>query len=185
MDAQTKELQTALGNSVTWVFASALDINPYQGPVWILDPPVARRRLGSALTSDRTWADTTMAYLDFLVLTQGPFDGMVGYSQGGAMTVLYAAQRPLSFIVTFCGYLTTTHTGLLDIVTENSPFATPAFFFAGGDDPTMSPNTVKQAQSHFNNSIFSVGEGVGHAVPTTGLSFDAAVAFILGHVAGR
>ena len=185
MDTDTAALQMALGSSVAWVFADASAITPYQGNVWIRDPET-RRRLGSGSTSDPAWADATMNYLDGLVAAQGPFDGMVGYSQGGAMTVLYAAQRPsyLSFILTFCGFLTDNHYGLRGLVTANSPYTMPAFFYAGSADTISTPAMVQAAKSHFTGSVYSE-DGGGHAVPTSGPSFDAAVSFIQGQTAGR
>ena len=88
-----------------YVFASA----PYAGNLWIRDAPGGK----SGGTSDPNWAAQSFSYLDNIVASQGPFDAIMGYSQGAAMTILYLSQRASSFrfAVTFCGGIPTVHRG--------------------------------------------------------------------------
>jgi predicted esterase len=91
------------------------------GNIWIRDPPGGK---GSA-TTDPGFADDSLALLDDVVASEGPFYGILGYSQGSAFVPIYIAHAPLgTFKVAFmfCGYLTTTHLGLLDTVNAASPF---------------------------------------------------------------
>jgi predicted esterase len=92
-------LEAALGPGHTFVYAAG----PYPVDLWIRDPPGGK----AVATIDPNWAAASFAVLDNLVSTQGPFDGIVGYSQGGAMTVTYLSQASalgtFRFAVTFCG----------------------------------------------------------------------------------
>ena len=99
------------GSNVEFVFAAA----PYAGRLWVPDPPGGK----SNPTTSPDFADESIDLLNELVSSQGPFDGLLGFSQGGAMTVTYLAQPPVAtfrFALIFCGYLMTTHLGLIDTI---------------------------------------------------------------------
>ena len=97
-EGDLSSLTAALGAGHTFVYASAPT-----GNVWYADPPGGK---GQA-TTDPNWASAAFAVLDGLVSSQGPFDGIIGYSQGAAMTILYlsthSAMSTFRFAVTFCG----------------------------------------------------------------------------------
>jgi hypothetical protein len=71
--------------------------------LWYGDPPGGKGQP----TTDANWASAAFATLDGLVSSQGPFDGIVGYSQGAAMTIVYLSTHSVlstfRFAVTFCG----------------------------------------------------------------------------------
>ena len=103
IQAGTAALRSALPSSVSWVFAQS----PYAGGLWVPDPPGGK----SQPTTNRDVADESVTYLDNLLATQGPFDGLLGYSQGSMMTTYYLARKApgtFRFGLMFCGNATST-----------------------------------------------------------------------------
>ena len=80
-------LQQALSPRYTLVFANA----PEVGGLWIRDPPNGK----AVATTDANWAAASVTYLDGLVRSQGPFYGILGYSQGAAMSIYYLSRAAL------------------------------------------------------------------------------------------
>merc|ERR1719361_794090 len=75
----------------------------YDG-LWILDPPGGK----GEPTTDPHFADASLQSLDEIVASDGPFYGILGYSQGAAFVPVYLAHAPGTFdiAIMFCGYLT-------------------------------------------------------------------------------
>lgn len=163
-------LQTALGSNIYFVYASA----PHSSGVWYLDPPNGKNNP----TTDPNWASQSFSVLDNIVSTQGPFDGILGYSQGSAMSYLYLSAYPNSFrfIVTFCGFLPTTHIGLNNRITTAS-FAIPSLFYYGTNDTIISNIQTTNAAAHFPNPVI-ISDSGNHTPPTSGAAFTAVVNFI-------
>ena len=63
-------------NNYQFVFADS----PISGGVWWADPPGGK----GEPTTDPEHANISISYLDQIVKEQGPFYGIIGYSQGGA-----------------------------------------------------------------------------------------------------
>jgi len=145
-----------------FVFVSA----PYNG-LWIRDPPGGK---GQA-TTDPDWASASIAVLDDAVATQGPFAGILGYSQGSAFIPIYLAHAPagtFQFALMFCGYLTTTHTGLLNRVRAASPFGDiPALVWMGSQDYIISNAMTRGQAAKFTSPRIVTSRRGGHSVPTT------------------
>ena len=80
-------LASSLSSSFEFVFASA----PYTGNVWFRDVPGGK----SGTTTDPNWAADSVAVLDQIRQTQGPFAGILGYSQGTAITSFYLSRVPV------------------------------------------------------------------------------------------
>ena len=167
----TSGLRAALGSGHTFFFATA----PEAGGRWIRDPPGGK----SQPTTDPNWAQSSFTYLNDIVATQGPFDGLIGYSQGGAMTVLYLSQAQASFrfAVTFCGYVPTTHTGLVGRINAASPMSIPAAFYYGTSDWVISNAMTLAAAAHFSTTTM-ISDGGGHSIPQSGSALTATVSFI-------
>ena len=123
-----------------FVFAST----PENNNVWIRDPPGGKGQP----TTDRDWADASIAYLDQIVEDQGPFHAILGYSQGAAMIPVYLANTENTFdkVLMYNGYLPTTHEGLMDTVDEAAPFSTPAMVFSGENDDAFKDMSPALAQ---------------------------------------
>ncbi|MDB4448727.1 serine hydrolase family protein, partial [Akkermansiaceae bacterium] len=128
-DSGITDLKNALGNGYEFVFAQAKD-----GGLWMRDPPGGKSRP----TTDPDWASKSINILNEIVAAQGPFYGILGYSQGAAFIPVYLAQiseGTFQIAVMFGGYLPTTHQGLSSKIKTESPFKNiPALVWIGGQD---------------------------------------------------
>ena len=172
MESAISSIRNALGPDITYVHATT----PESNGLWFQDPPNGKDQP----TTDPNWANNAIVYLDNLVLNNGPFDGIMGYSQGSAMTILYTSMYPESFrfVVTFCGYLPETHLGLMNIIT-GSVLDIPSLFYMSTLDNIISNQQTERAREVFLNSnrIIDVDVG-GHIPPYSGSSLESVVQFI-------
>lgn len=155
-----------------FVFASS----PESGNVWIRDPPGGK----GEPTTDPDWADTSIAYLDQVVQEQGPFYGLIGYSQGAAMIPVYLANTNNVFnrVMLYNGYLPTTHEGLMDTVDLVAPFSVPAMVFSGENDEYFKDLSPALAQK-FTASVDLHSPTAGHHLPYQSDSkYDEIITFI-------
>ena len=137
-------LQNSLGSGYEFVFPSG----PYSGGLWIAGPPGGK----DTPTTDPDWAEDSINLLDEYVQEQGPFFGILGYSQGSAFAPVYlstVAAGTFQVALLFCGYLPTTHLGLLGLINDEAPFGDiPALVWAGSNDWIISNDlTVEQVVS--------------------------------------
>ena len=100
--------------------------------VWIQDPPGGK---GNP-TTEPDWADESIAYIDNLVSQEGPFFGILGYSQGAAFIPVYLANTSNTFNIAVMsnGYLPTTHQGLMNTINSVAPFEIKSLIFSGEND---------------------------------------------------
>ena len=161
MDAATSDLQAALpSNEFEFFFPSA----PYSG-VWVPDPPGGK----DEPTTSVNVANQSLELLDNIVAANGPFWGIMGYSQGSAFATVYTAYAPsgtFNATILFCGYLTETHLGLLDLVNAATPFGDiPALVWMGTRDSTITNlQTTAQSEKYTNPTVIRETGG-GHFVP--------------------
>jgi len=149
--------------------------------LWIRDPPGGK----GEPTTDPDWAAESVDALDQLVEEEGPFVGILGYSQGAAFVPVYLAHAPagtFQMAMMFCGYLTTTHEGLLSTVYEASPFDDiPALVWIGDEDIIISSAMSLELAEEFTSPTISTSATGGHAVPEMSDStFSDVVAFVTG-----
>lgn len=174
-ESSMQALRSALGQRVSFVFASS----PYPGNLWIRGPPGGK---GTPTTS-ADWAADSFATLDNLISSQGPFDGILGFSQGGAMVVTYlssaSARASFRFAVIFCGYVPSTHKGLEAQINAAAPISTPTAVYYGTGDPIISNAMTLAAADKFSSSTI-VSDGGGHAPPSSGAALAAIVDFVNG-----
>ena len=87
-------------------------------------------------TIDTEQAAESIIYLTKFINENGPFDCILGFSQGAAMALVYISQQVHNFnkIILFNGYLPTTHYGLMSIIESNSPYDLEALIFKGQND---------------------------------------------------
>ena len=135
------------------------------GSLWIPDPPGGK----GEPTTDPGIANVSVQNLNTLVEEQGPFFGILGYSQGAAMTTVYLSEVAVGTFqvaITFCGYLTTTHLGLLDRVNAQSPFGNiPHLVWMGAQDFTISNSMTNDMAAVFTDPTVIVSTNAGHAPP--------------------
>ena len=97
----------------------------YDGHLWIPDPPNGK----GEPTTDPDIASLSVNALEAVVANQGPFYGILGYSQGGAFVTTFLSQTSsatFEVALIFCGYLPTTHLGLVSRIDAAAPFEMPS-----------------------------------------------------------
>jgi predicted esterase len=153
--------------------------------LWIDDPPGGK----GDPTTDPNWADASIQALDN-VRAQGAisFYGILGYSQGAAFVPVYLSRVPagtFQIAITFCGYLTTTHLGILGTVEERSPFDDiPHMVWMGGQDYIISNEMTMEMSEKFTNPEIVTSANSGHVVPgSSDPTFDEVVGWIRGGAA--
>ena len=159
-----QDLVAALGGTAEVVFVSS----PEPNGVWIRDPPGGK----DEPTTDPAWADDTFAFLDQVVADQGPFAGIMGYSQGAAIIPAYLewitasqANYSFDFVAMFNGYLETLHQGVMDRINGAAPFPTPALVFIGDNDFAFAPLGPALA-AVFADPVVVRSSVAGHELPT-------------------
>lgn len=175
-------LRSQLSSQFEFVYAQT----PEAGDVWIRDAPGGK----SAGTTDANWAATSLAYLDSFVAANGPFAGILGYSQGSAFATYYVSQRqsaqssPFLFTMLFCGYLPTVHAGLTSAIDAASPFHDiPALVFMGANDFVIT-NALTTAQAgKYTSPTVITSPSEGHDLPAAGSSELAQVVTWAGNYA--
>lgn len=157
-DSGITDLRNALGNGYEFVFAQAQDDG-----LWMRDPPGGK----SKPTTDPDWASKSISILNKIVADQGPFYGILGYSQGAAFIPVYLAQIPegtFQIAIMFGGYLPTTHQGLISRIKTESPFENiPALVWMGGQDWIANENLA----SPFDKPTVLRSSEAGHIIPSS------------------
>lgn len=155
-DPGITDLRNALGDDYEFVFAQAQN-----NGLWMRDPPRGK----SNPTTDPEWASKSVGILNKIVAEQGPFYGILGYSQGAAFIPVYLAQIPedtFQIAVMFGGYLPTTHQGLISRIKTKSPFKNiTALVWMGGQDWIANKNLA----SPFIKPTVLRSSKAGHAIP--------------------
>mmetsp|Transcript_115829 Transcript_115829/g.236793 ORF Transcript_115829/g.236793 Transcript_115829/m.236793 type:complete len:369 (+) Transcript_115829:62-1168(+) len=146
--------------------------------LWIPDPPSK-----DDPTISPNIADASLENLNAIVEEEGPFYGILGYSQGGAFVPVYLANTPVGTFeraMIFCGYLTETHLGLLETVNNQSPFGgIQSLIWIGERDYVISPSFSEDLIPKFTSPMVITSQTGGHFVPgTSDSTFDQVVAFI-------
>jgi predicted esterase len=137
------------------------------GRLWVPDPPGGKN--GGATTS-LTIDSQSYNLLDSTVQQSGPFAGILGYSQGAMYVSAYLAHAPANtfqFAVMFCGYLPTTHLGLLSRINAAAPFTLPAYIFMGVNDQTIRNGMTQQSVTKYANRTVVVSSAAAHNPPAS------------------
>ena len=156
---------------VEFVFANAPSNN-----VWIQDPPNGK----GDPTTDPDWADDSIVYLDNLVSQEGPFFGILGYSQGAAFIPVYLANTSNTFNIAVMnnGYLPITHQGLIGTINSGAPLQTKSVIFSGENDFGFK-DLAQDLADTFNNSLNIRSSVSGHHLPfESDPAFDLILDFI-------
>ena len=152
-----KAIKGALGSNYELVFAQA----PHGG-LWMRDPPEGK----SKPTADPDWASQSISILNSIVEAQGPFYGILGYSQGAAVIPVYLSRIPdgtFQMAVMFGGYLPTTHQGLITNIKAEAPFGNiRVLVWIGAKDWIANENLA----TPFNNPTIIRDSKAGHVVPS-------------------
>ena len=151
------------GAGYEFVFLTA----PYsRRALWIRDPPGSK----SNPTTDPSWDQSSISALDAVVAAQGPFYGLLGYSQGTAMAIAYLAHAPANtfdVLLVFCAYIPSTHHGITNRINNAAPFALPSLIFMGQTDYVITNSMTNAYASKFVNPTRSTSSIAGHHIPAT------------------
>ena len=128
---------------------------PESDGVWIRDAPGGKEEG----TTDPDWANQSISYLDSYIVENGPFNAILGYSQGAAMSIIYLAHSDIVFdkVILMNGYLETAHQGLMDTIVDKSPFSESALIFEGENDEWFGYGSAEVADI-FSNSTHLIGD---------------------------
>lgn len=157
----TSHIQQSM-SQYEFVFVDAAEA----GGLWVLDPPGGK----DAPTTDPAVDLASYTLLDGVLQTQGPFVGIMGYSQGSMYSIAYMAHAPpgtFQFAVLFCGYLPETHLGIMSRINQATPFSVPAFVFMGANDATITNNQTHAQAAVFTNATVVVSATTAHTPPAS------------------
>jgi hypothetical protein len=111
--------------------------------------------------------DITLKYIDHMFKTQGPFDGIFGFSQGGALAGILAAMQPFGnvafkFVMCISGFASraSAHVPLL----QPSMVTMPSYHVVGSKDILVDPDRSRKLHACFKDGILYEHNG-GHFVP--------------------
>ena len=168
---------TSSASAYEYVFASG----PYSGNLWLADPPGGK----GDPTTDPDWDMDSYQLLDTILDEQGPFHGILGYSQGSAYAVAYLAHVPagtFEFAIMFCGYLPTTHEGIIDRINSRTPLTIPALVFSGAQDDVITNSRTAAQAAAFSSPTVVTSADAGHHPPYAADSaFQQVVEFLDTH----
>lgn len=177
MRARTRKLRQALEEDTTLIFANAP--LPYDPTGEVRDAVLAafgrlqdtehQRCWWNADESNTTYEgiELSFAYIKQMDDLYGPFDGIVGFSQGGALAGLLAAMREelglsLRFVVCISGFPSRAdaHRSLL----QPGKIALPSLHIVGANDILVDPTRTHALATCFQDAVVIEHRG-GHFVP--------------------
>lgn len=182
-----QDLETALSGSFELVYANGgYPVAEEDVRLWIPDPPGGKKEP----TQDPAFSDASIAALDDLRASEGPFAGILGYSQGAAYVPVYLSRVPpntFGFALMFCGYPTLTHLGILEVVQNKSPFGgVHSLVWMGANDFVIPPELTRETIPFFASPLVVESDQGGHAVPgTDDPTFEQVVSFIESNGSGN
>ncbi|KAK3241368.1 hypothetical protein CYMTET_48859 [Cymbomonas tetramitiformis] len=162
-----------------FVFANAPHNYGGNALVWMRDVPGGK----SSVTTDPDWDLESREVLDAIVEAQGPFDAILGYSQGGAYILAYVAWAPVGTFkaaLVFCGYVPSLHLGIVDRIDSSTPLGVDSsLVFMGEQDTTITNEMTQEAATKFAYPTVVSSAATGHYVPySSDPSFSDIIAFM-------
>lgn len=144
-------------NNYEFVFVNS----PYKDGNWWPDPPSKNEP-----TTNINHAELSINYLKNFIKTNGPFYGILGYSQGAAMSIVLLAYTDIKFekVLLYNGYLPKTHYGLMKTINEKKPLDSNPLIFLGKEDPFYTLGL--EISSVFKDNIELKSDLAGHELPS-------------------
>jgi len=167
-------IHRALGDNYELVYAQAPD-----GGLWMRDPPNGK----GVATTEPNWASESISILSSIVQQQGPFYGILGYSQGSAFVPVFLSTVPddtFQVALMFAGYVPTTHQGMVDKINNAAPFNNiPALVWMGGQDSIITNDMTREQATKFTTPTILRSANNGHVVPANSdPTFNQVISFI-------
>ena len=168
---QLNDIINDLNNIFTFDFLEA----PNTNNTWWNDPINK-----TTPTQDENHANDFLNDIDTKISNNGPYYGLLGYSQGVAACIVYLSYRPNNNIqrtYLFNGYVPITHHGLMKNIIQSSPFSVKSLIFIGKQDYNFY-NLGLQIKSNdeirktwpdykgFNDYVEIISDKAGHNPPT-------------------
>ena len=151
-----------LGNNYNFIFANT----PHSGGIWFNDGKEGN------IIENSTLAIESINYLDNFIQNNGPFYGILGYSQGVAMTLAYVTSsigdpnaKIFEKMLLFNGYFPDYNLDLLNNLKNSSPIYKSHLIFAATNDSNFYQLSLN-LQQYFNNPYLVESTIAGHALPT-------------------
>ena len=136
-------------------------------------------------SNDENWANDTINKINSKIINDGPYDSILGYSQGAAACIVWDAfnkekteSLKINKLLLFCGYLPENHYGLMNVINRNSPLSTKSLIFIGNNDKSFKDLglKIKEKMADYTELI---DNNVGHYIPTkTDDTYDDVIKFI-------
>ena len=135
--------------------------SPLSNNVWWEDPIDK-----DTPTTSINHANTSINYIIDFINNNGPFYGILGYSQGASMTIVLLTYTTLIFerVLLFNGYLPETHLGLMNSINELKPLIETPLIFLANDDIDFYQLGLN-IKTIFNESNEIISEIAGHGLP--------------------
>lgn len=153
-----------VANDVELVFVEA----PYPNALWILDAPGGK----GAGTDDSAWDALSTGLIRDVVESQGPFYGILGFSQGTAALISYLSMHGDDFevVMAFSAYLPSTHRGINGRVLQGKPYHHRSFIYSGTHDTVIHDSLTEEYAGLFDpdKQVRVVAVGAGHRMPAGG-----------------
>jgi len=129
------------------------------------------------------WWDESVTQLRSVIATQGPFDGVLGYSMGctAAFSLLAAVpEGTFRFALLACGYLPVNHDGAMAQLAARRPLSVPSLHMHGAQDNTIPNDSSRQMLPYFAEGAAEVCAHPGaHDVPRDPAGIEQLAAFLL------
>ena len=131
-----------------------------------------------ALSSSYDGLEESLALVRTTCQSQGPFDGVLGFSQGATLAALLCLTTDLfQFAVLFAGYVPRDST-VLASMDAGAPCTLPSFHCLGATDASVPPDVARALASRFADPVIHEHEG-GHVVPGNAPLRSALKAFLV------
>ena len=131
-----------------------------------------------ALSTSYDGLEESLALVRTTCQSQGPFDGVLGFSQGATLAALLCLTTDLfQFAVLFAGYVPRDAT-VLAALDAGAPCRLPSFHCFGATDASVPPDVARALASRFADPVIHEHEG-GHVVPGNAPLRSALKAFLV------
>jgi hypothetical protein len=151
---------------------------------WIRDPPGGK----GSHTQESDWDAASLAAIDAVVAAQGPFFGILGYSQGTAATLSYlshASAGTFTVGLAFCAYMPTTHDDIVARINGGAPYSLPMYVYMSENDLIIDNCMTNAFASKFSSPTRASSDEGSHAPPSLGQEgFNAVFEFLAADHAG-
>ena len=157
--------------------------SPLSSNVWWNDPIDK-----NTPTTDPDHPKQSVDFLSEYIKKNGPFEGILGYSQGAAMIITLLAYTELKFekILLFTGYLPTTHLGIMKTIENSKPLKGNTCVFAGIKDSNFYSLSIPIPELFEKKANLIIGENTDHSLPLKSTSeFNFVIKYINSQISDK